>query len=88
MDLEANPVGRMFFSGKHGAGGSSGLSGSLSRKVEIRGRSRPEESREEVLERTRQERERRKQHKVETRSATLIQVRFGHWAHAPPLHEF
>lgn len=54
----------MFFSGQHSTG----------RKVEIRGRSRAEESREQVLERTRQEREQRRRQKLEAKSATTIQV--------------
>ena len=45
-------------------------------KVDLRGRSRVE-SREQVLERTRAEREQRRRLKLETRSATCIQVRGG-----------
>lgn len=44
-------------------------------KVSLAGRSRTEETRAEVLERTRRERERRRQEKLEQRSATSIQVR-------------
>lgn len=45
-------------------------------KVSLAGRSRTEETRAEVLERTRRERERRRQDKLEQRSATCIQVRW------------
>jgi len=44
------------------------------RKVALGGRSRQEESREEVLQRTRADRERRKQQKLEQKSATYIQA--------------
>lgn len=44
------------------------------KKVDLRGRSRAEETREQMLERTRQERERRRQAKLEQKCATLIQV--------------
>lgn len=47
------------------------------KRVALGGKSRSEESREQVLERTRLERERRKQQKLENRSATAIQVRRG-----------
>jgi len=47
---------------------------SRAKKVSLAGKSSRAESREQVLERTRQERERRKQHKLETHSATVIQV--------------
>lgn len=43
-------------------------------KVSLAGRSRGEETRAEVLERTRRERERRRQDKLEQRSATVVQV--------------
>ena len=46
-------------------------------KVSLAGRSRTEETRAEVLERTRRERERRRQEKLEQRSATCIQVRMA-----------
>ena len=50
------------------------------KKVSLAGRSRTEESsREEVLERTRQEREQRRQHKLETRSATTVQAVWRAW---------
>jgi hypothetical protein len=55
----------MFFSGKP-----------QQRKVDLRGRSRGEETREQVLERTRAERELRQQSKLESKSALLIQ---SHW---------
>lgn len=45
-----------------------------SQKVSLAGKSRHVESREEVLERTRLERENRKQQKIETKSATTIQA--------------
>lgn len=45
------------------------------RRVDLRGNSRGSESREQVLERSRQDRERRKQVKLENTSATVIQVR-------------
>lgn len=43
-------------------------------KVDLRGRSKVAESREQVLERTRIEREQRRQHRLEMQSATCIQV--------------
>ncbi|KAK9914927.1 hypothetical protein WJX75_002372 [Coccomyxa subellipsoidea] len=43
-------------------------------KVDLRGRSRVEESREQVLERTRQERKRRQQQKLEQKSALQVQA--------------
>ena len=43
-------------------------------RVSLVGRSRGEETRAEVLERTRRERERRRQERLEQRSATTIQV--------------
>lgn len=56
----------MFFSGTAG----------VQRKVDLRGRrDRREESREQVLERTKAERERRQRNKLENRSALTIQVR-------------
>lgn len=45
------------------------------RRVNLGGSSRGSESREQVLERTRRDRERRKQLKLETSGATTIQVR-------------
>lgn len=56
----------MFFSGKP----------SQQRKVALGGRSRGEETREQVLERTRAEREKRSRNKLETKSALAIQT---HW---------
>lgn len=44
------------------------------RRVDLRGKSRAEESREQVLERTKVQREQRKRLKLETRSATQIQA--------------
>jgi hypothetical protein len=46
-------------------------------RVSLAGRSRVEETRAEVLERTRRERERRRQEKLEQKSATSIQARRG-----------
>jgi hypothetical protein len=48
---------------------------SRAKKISLAGSSSKAESREQVLERTRQERERRKQQKLETQSAIVIQVR-------------
>ena len=45
------------------------------RRVDLRGNSKGSESREQVLERSRRDRERRKQVKLENTSATAIQVR-------------
>lgn len=45
------------------------------RKVDLRGKSRGEETREQVLQRTRAEREKRARAKLEQKSATTIQVR-------------
>ena len=56
----------MFFSGTSGP----------TRKVDLRGKSRGEETREQVLERTRLEREKRKRAKVEASSATVIQAKW------------
>ena len=50
-------------------------SASRTKRVALGGRSRAEESREQVLERTRLERERRRQQKLEAKSATTIQAR-------------
>ena len=44
------------------------------RKVQLGGRSRLEESRDQVLQRTQAERERRRVQRLEAKSATLIQV--------------
>ena len=44
------------------------------RRVDLRGNSKGSESREQVLERSRRDRERRKQVKLENTSATAIQV--------------
>ncbi|GAB4817517.1 hypothetical protein N2152v2_004563, partial [Parachlorella kessleri] len=57
-----------------------------SKRVALGGRSRAEESREQVLERTRQDRERRKQQKLESRSATAIQAAWRAW-HGTRLHK-
>lgn len=57
---------------------------SRAKKVSLAGRSAKAESREQVLERTRQERERRRQLKVETQAAVLIQVRRGTSARRAP----
>jgi hypothetical protein len=46
-------------------------------RVSLAGRSRVEETRAEVLERTRRERERRRQEKLEQKSGTSIQARRG-----------
>lgn len=54
----------MFFTGEAGP----------KRKVDLRGKSKVEETREQVLERTRIERERRKRFKLETKSAVVIQA--------------
>ncbi|PSC67747.1 E3 ubiquitin-ligase UPL6 [Micractinium conductrix] len=48
-------------------------------KVSLAGRSRGEETRAEVLERTRRERERRRQDKLEQRSATVVQAAWRGW---------
>ncbi|KAL4444560.1 hypothetical protein ABPG77_002377 [Micractinium sp. CCAP 211/92] len=48
-------------------------------RVSLAGRSRVEESRAEVLERTRRERERRRQEKLEQRGATSIQAAWRGW---------
>lgn len=48
---------------------------SRAKKISLAGKSQQAESRQQVLERTRQERDRRKQQKLETQSATVIQVR-------------
>ena len=58
-------------------------------RVSLAGRSRVEETRAEVLERTRRERERRRQEKLEQKSATRIQARWaggraGGWQRVPP----
>ena len=50
-------------------------------RVSLAGRSRTEETRAEVLERTRRERERRRQEKLEHKSATSIQARGGQGIH-------
>lgn len=55
-----------FFSGRAGP----------QRKVDLRGKSRHEESREQVLERTRLEREKRQRAKLEQKSALAIQARW------------
>jgi hypothetical protein len=55
-----------FFSGRPGP----------QRKVDLRGKSRHEETREQVLERTRVEREKRQRAKLEQRSALAIQARW------------
>ncbi len=47
---------------------------STSKKVSIRGRSKVEESREALLEKSRWEREKRKRLKLENSNATIIQV--------------
>lgn len=44
------------------------------KRVDLRGSSKGSESREQVLERSRRDRERRKQVKLENTSATVIQV--------------
>lgn len=44
------------------------------KKVDLRGSSRGEENREQVLQRTRREREKRKRQKLEQESATIIQA--------------
>lgn len=49
-------------------------------KVSLRGKSKVEESREQILERTRLEREKRRRAKLETTNATIIQV------HKPAIH--
>jgi hypothetical protein len=46
------------------------------RKVDLRGKSRHEETREQVLERTRLEREKRQRAKLEQKSALAIQARW------------
>lgn len=46
------------------------------KKVSLGGRSRGEETREQTLERTRAEREKRQRNKLQTKSALLIQ---SHW---------
>jgi hypothetical protein len=56
----------MFFSGRSGP----------TRKVDLRGKSRGEETREQILERTRLEREKRKRAKLEASSATVIQSKW------------
>lgn len=48
-----------------------------SKKVSLGGRSRAAETREEVLERTRLEREKRAKLKLDNKSATVIQVLLG-----------
>ena len=64
----------MFFSGKP-----------QQRKVDLRGKSRGEETREQILERTRAERERRQKSKLETKSALLIQ---SHWRQLAAARKF
>ncbi len=67
--------GPMFFTGQTGP----------ARRVDLRGRSRQEESREQVLERTRAERERRQRDKLEARSALLLQAAWRRHAAARAL---
>jgi hypothetical protein len=60
----------MFFTGK----------ADTTKKVDLRGKSRGEETREQVLERTRLEREQRKRAKLEQQSASRIQAAWrAHW---------
>ncbi|KAH7623971.1 hypothetical protein Ndes2526B_g01225 [Nannochloris sp. 'desiccata'] len=53
---------------------------SRAKKISLAGKSSSAESREQVLERTRLERERRKQQKLETQSATVIQAAWRSYA--------
>jgi hypothetical protein len=66
----------MFFSGKP----------SQQRKVALGGRSRGEETREQVLERTRAEREKRSRNKLETKSALAIQTQWRQLCTARKFH--
>ena len=45
------------------------------RKVDLRGRTKAEENRAQIVERTRRDREKRRKQKLEVESATRIQVR-------------
>lgn len=61
---ERTAAAMSFFTGQH----------SGRKKVALGGRSRAEETREQMLERTHLDRERRRQAKLEQKSATAIQV--------------